>query len=203
MIYEGAPAPHLSGISRVIAEKLNANKRCIYSNSLPMVAGMRSFLSAVGVHVADEVERGSLILSSDQSHLVEGLFDSKALLNLLADAVDQAYADGYAGLWAAGDMTWEFGTEMNFAKLYEYEAALEELFLQKPTLEGLCMYHTDTLPPSALQAALYTHRAVYINETLSRMSDYYAASEAEALRPIHLPELRQMMAKAKTAPEQS
>ena len=200
MIYEGAPSPHLPGISRIMAEKLNANKRCVYFNSPAMVAGIRSFLATVGIYVADEVERGSLILASDQSHLVDGRFDPKAMVTLLSDAVDRAYADGYAGLWAAGDMTWEFGPEKDFARLYEYESALEELFQRKPMLEGICMYHADTLPPSALHTALYKHRSVYINETLSRMSDHYAQAEMPgALRPIPLPELRQLMAKTKPA----
>ncbi len=199
MIYAGAPSPHLPGIARVMAEKLIAKKRCLYFNSPSMVAGIRSFLSAAGINVAAEVEKGSLILSSDQTHLIEGRFDSRTMLALLADAVDQAHKGFYAGLWAAGDMTWEFGPEKNFASLYEYEVGLEELFLKKPTLEGICMYHVDTLPPPAPEIALQTHRAVYINETLSRMNPFFAQREMpEELRAFPLPELQQMMAKAAT-----
>jgi hypothetical protein len=199
MIYQGAPSPHLPGIARVMAEKLIAKKRCLYFNSPAMVAGIRSFLSAAGINVAAEVAKGSLILSSDQTHLIERRFDSKAMLTLLADAVDQARKDLYAGLWAAGDMTWEFGPEKNFDSLYEYEVGLEELFLNKPTLEGICMYHIDTLPPSALETALHTHRAVYINDTLSRVSQYYGQREGSgALRPVPVVESQRMLAQAKT-----
>jgi len=65
MIYEGSPAKHLPGLAQVIREKLRANNRCLYLNSPPMVAGIRSYLAADGLDVALEVNNGSLILPSD------------------------------------------------------------------------------------------------------------------------------------------
>src|SRR5580658_2195498 len=73
MIYEGSPATHLRGLARLIDEKLQANHRCLYLNSPPMVAGIRSYLAAEGVDVAREVDDGSLVLSSDSGHLVNGV----------------------------------------------------------------------------------------------------------------------------------
>ena len=49
--------------------KLEERHRCLYLDSPPMVAGMRSYLSAAGVDVAREVGKGSLVLSSDQGHI--------------------------------------------------------------------------------------------------------------------------------------
>ena len=48
---------------------------------------------------------GSLALSSDPGHLVDGVFDPARMLAMLADAVNDALDHGYAGLWASGDMT--------------------------------------------------------------------------------------------------
>ena len=96
------------------------------------------------------------------------------MLGLLDDALTQALDRGYAGLWAAGDMTWEFGPEKNYTKLREYERGLEALFERRPELQGICQYHADTLPPSLPTEALYLHRACYINDTLSRMNHHYA-----------------------------
>jgi len=53
------------------------------------------------------VTSGSLALSSDPGHLVDGVFDAArmlAMLAMLADAVNDALDHGYAGLWATGDM---------------------------------------------------------------------------------------------------
>jgi len=73
--------------------------------------------------VAREVGKGSLVLSSDQGHLVDGHFDVDKMIRGLEEAVPQALSDGYLGLWATGDMTWEFGSRKETAKLLEYEGS--------------------------------------------------------------------------------
>lgn len=128
-----------------------------------MVAGMRSALAAAGIDVKAQTGRGALRLSSDQGHLVDGRFDVSAMLGLLSDLLRQALAEGYAGLWASGDMTWEFGSEKNLEKLFEYERRLGEFMQRNPAMAGVCQYHRDTLPPHAIDTALSTHSAVYIN----------------------------------------
>ena len=35
----------------------------------------------------------------------------------------RALDDGYSGLWATGDMSWEFGPAKDFSMLLEYEWA--------------------------------------------------------------------------------
>lgn len=180
MIYEGAPSAHLADIGHTLEEKLKANHRCLYLNSPPMVAGMRSHLAALGLEPREHIERGALILSSDHGHLVDGKFDVNRMLQLLEDAVKQALREGYDGLWAAGDMTWEFGNESNFTKLLEYERKLERFMQRTPALSGVCLYHCDTLPPHVIRTAWATHTSVYVNATLSRLNSRYEAVTADA-----------------------
>src|SRR5689334_14622935 len=106
-------------------QKLNERHRCLYLDSPPMIAGMRSYLSAAGLDVAGEVVKGSLVLSSDLTHLTDGKFDPERMLRALDEAVGAALSDGYAGLWATGDMTWEIGLQKDANKLLEYEWKLE------------------------------------------------------------------------------
>lgn len=193
MIYEGSPAKHLPGLARLIRDKIRANKRCLYLNSIPMVAGIRSYLAAAGVDVAQEVSRGSLILSSDQDHLEDGIFDPARMLDMLAEAVNDALAQGYTGLWSTGDMTWELGNEKNFGKLMEYERGLEEMFREYPALSGICQYHLDTLPGDALHAAAARHSSVYLNETLSRVNPLYSPSGSPATSALSTLRLKEMI----------
>lgn len=172
-VYEGAPSTHLPEVSRTLLQKLRAKRRCLYLNSPPMVAGMRYYLAAAGLDLMDETKHGALTLSSDQGHLVEGKFDVDRMLRLLRDALQQALADGYTGLWASGDMTWEFGSEDNLDKLLEYERRLEEFMQANPALSGICLYHRDTLPPEAIETALLTHPVLYINSSLSQLNSRY------------------------------
>lgn len=178
LIYAGAPSSHLPEIAQTLVERRKANHRCLYLNSPAMVAGMRSQLAAAGLDLQAEVERGSLILSSDQGHLMDGKFDVDRMVRLLSDAVNQALADGYLGLWAAGDMTWEFGSEANLDKLLHYERKLEDFMKRNAALSGVCLYHRDTLPPHAIETALATHPALFISATLSQLNPRYAPQVA-------------------------
>jgi len=177
LIYEGAPSRHLTSVAAVVFKKLTQNHRCLYLNSRPMVAGMRSYLAAAGVDVTHEIEKGSLVLSSEQGHLVDGQFDVDRMMDTLAGALDQALKDGYAGLWASGDMTWEMGPDKDFSKLVEYEHRLEEFFHQHPEMGGICQYHADTLPFDVLRQGFRSHPAVFINETLILINPYFVHSE--------------------------
>ena len=72
LIYQGAPSRHLPAVAAVASQKLRQHYRCVYLNSEPMVAGMRSYLAAAGVDVAHEVKKGSLVLTSERRQLVGG-----------------------------------------------------------------------------------------------------------------------------------
>jgi hypothetical protein len=179
LVYKGAPSLQLPALAAVIRRKLEENHRCLYLNSPTMVAGMRSYLAAAGVDVAAETAKTSLVMSSERSHLEDGKrFSVDRMMQLLEEAIEQALKDGYTGLWATGDMTWEFGSEEGSAKLLEYEVRLEEMFHRFPQLAGVCQYHVDTLPEVVACQALATHPSVFVNETLSRFNPHYVRHES-------------------------
>jgi hypothetical protein len=174
LLYEGPPSQHLKAVAAVIREKLDEKFRCLYLNSSPMVAGIRSYLAAAGVDVARETQRGSLMMTSERNHLSErGGFNIDGMMQALSEALEQALRDRYAGLWATGDMTWEFGPERNFSRLLEYEQRLEEFMGEHPELGGICQYHADTLPPEVMRQSLVTHRSIFVNETLSLLNPHF------------------------------
>lgn len=174
LIYEGSPARYLSDIALIMSQNLEANRRCLYLNSPPMVAGVRSYLAAAGVDVAQAMARGSLVLSSGRDHLVNDEFVPERMLKMLEESVLQALHDGFTGLWATGDMMWEFGGKNDFSRLLDYEWGLEDVFQKHPELSGICQYYVDNLPPLAVCEGLQSHAAVCINSTLSRLNPYYA-----------------------------
>lgn len=180
LIYDGPPSRQLSALAATVNERLRQNFRCLYLNTKPMVAGMRSYAAAAGVDVTHEMAKGSLLLSSDRSHLVGGRFDPARMMQLLDNALEQALNDGYAGLWATGDMTWQMGPERDFARLLEYEWQLERFFRTHPQLSGVCQYHADTLPRNRMRQGLVSHPGVFINETLSLVNPHFVPPESFA-----------------------
>jgi len=73
---------------------------------------------------------------------------------VLEAAVRQALSDGYRGLFATGDMTWEFGPDRDFKKLPEYELALQELFFGDVPTWSDCVNVIKTRFQSVLFGAL-------------------------------------------------
>src|SRR6202020_2360628 len=119
LLYEGSPSKKLPMLATVICQKIEENFRCLYLNSPAMVAGMGSYLAALGRDVLEDSKPGRLVLSSEQHNSNDGLFDVDAMLKGLEDGLEQALRDGYKGLWASGDMSWEFGRAKDFSRLLE------------------------------------------------------------------------------------
>lgn len=179
LLYRGAPSVQLSLLARLIRDKLDQNHRCLYLNSPSMVAGMKSYLAPFGVDAAYELARGSLVMSSERHHLADGKsFSPDRMIENLEQCLENALNDGYSGLWATGDMTWELGNDVGSPKLLEYELKLDEFMRSHPKLCGICQYHLDSLPMTAARDGMRVHREIFINDTLSLINPYHFTPEA-------------------------
>lgn len=173
MVYEGPPSRHLRPISMAVRDRLAEHCRCIYLNSESMIAESRSYLEMAGVDVDLEVREANLVLSSERPHLVNNRFDGEAMLKSLETELDRALRDGYAGLWATGDMTWELGRDQDVMKLLRYEWGLEKFIQSRPQLNGVCQYHVNSLPAGLVEHGICSHREIFVNETLSVLNSKF------------------------------
>lgn len=192
IIYAGVPLHQLSMLAAVMHRMMTNGYRCLYLNSPAMVASMKLRVAALGADVPMEVATGRLVFSSE-SACEEGRSKGDLMLQKLEDALDAALKDGFNGLWASGDMTWELGQDKNAEKLLEYEWKLEALFKKRKELYGICQYHYDTLPQQAVRNGLLMHRTVFLNETLFRLNPYYNHSPLHAETTATNPELDKMI----------
>jgi hypothetical protein len=186
IIYSGAPSERLPIIAAVMYRMMLNGYRCFYLNSPRMVTEMRSYLSTMGINVAMEEAESRMVFSSELV-TVEGVFDIDTMLRKLEGTLDQALKDGYKGLWASGDMTWELGAEKNFEKIIEYEWKLEALFQRRKQLHGVCQYHCDTLPTEVLRHGLLMHPSVLISQSYSYQNPLFSEgrpSETIAANPL-------------------
>jgi hypothetical protein len=178
LVYEGSPSRHLPVLAAALCEKLDQNYRCFYLNNPEMVAEMRACLEARGLDVEDELRLGTLFLSSDRHHLKNGQFDTDAMLRDLGSAVRQALTDGFSGLWASGDMAWEFGPERDFSQLLDYEWKLEQFMQKTPEFTGVCQYHAHTLPRQTMRQGLLAHPSIFINESVALVNPHFLHQHA-------------------------
>lgn len=175
-----------------LLRKRNEGYRCLYLNSPTMVATMRACLHMSGIDVDDEVAKGRLVLATE-TPFADKPFDGDVMLEMLEASLDQSLKDGFKGLWASGDMTYEFGPRRDFTQLMDYELKLEKLFHRRHELCGICQYHRDTLPSEAMRHGLLAHRKVFVNETLSQVNPHYAQSVVATHRTTTYPELDKMI----------
>jgi hypothetical protein len=123
------------------------------------------------------------------------------MFDMLGEAATKALSDGFNGLFAAGDTTWELGPQHDFAKLLEYEWRLEDFLRKQPAISGICQYHVATIPREALRDALVTHSSIYINETLSRVNPHFIRTQTFAdLAAANRPALDQVIAELCASP---
>ncbi len=176
LIYEGHPSEQLPVIVPLLLEGLKEKNRCLYLGDPEMVQMVQGALHQKGVDIAHETSRGSLVFSSDRSHLAGGGFNPEAMIAMLCRLIDQSLHDGFSGLYATGDMRWELGSDKNFERLQEYEARLENVLRDKP-LKGICQYHKDTVPLRAIKDALMTHQSFYIGRALNENNLFYIPPE--------------------------
>ena len=172
LIYEGHPSEQLPVILPMMIQSLREKQRCIYLGDPEMVQLVQEGLYKKGVNLQEESTRGALLFSSDRDHLKTGHFNPEAMVVMLCQLIDKALSDGFAGLYATGDMRWELGDDKNFDRLREYEARLDLVFRDKP-LAGVCQYHRDTVPVHAIQDALMTHESIYVGHHLNQNNFFY------------------------------
>ena len=162
LIYEGTPSNHQPAVAAILLDKLKQNHRCVYLSNPPMIAGIHSHLTAAGLDVARALKETNLVLTSDRPHLAGGRFDVESMIRSLEVTLNRAIRDGYVGLFATGDMSWELGMETEPAKLLEYEWRLEKLFHERAELSGICQYQVGTLPPEMMRHSLLSHPSIFI-----------------------------------------
>ena len=172
LIYDGDPSEQLPVVIPFLMDGLRTNWRCLYLGSPAMVQMVDSALTEQGIDASRQAKLGSLILSSERSHLANGNFEPQMMIDSLCELVESSLHDGFEGLCATGDMLWELGTTKNFERLLEYEARLEEVFRAMP-LRGICLYHRDLVPAQAVRDALVTHKSAYIGERLNSDNLFY------------------------------
>jgi len=185
-IYDGSPSLNVPCLGNAILAMLARDYRCLYLNEESMLAAMRAYLAESGLDVERAIRSGSLVLSSDRDHLMNGRFDLKGMLAGLKSALDQALKEDYAGLFATGDMSWEFGPDADFTELMDYEWQLEDFFDAHPQLSGICQYNAGKFPHDVTQQALTAHPAIFINEEMSLPNPHFAHPRLAPLRGIRI-----------------
>jgi len=130
---------------------------------------------------AEEVRGALLLLTKHDGHLKGGCFEPDKMITMLHGAVADALDAGFAGLCAAGDMSWLLDEADGSEKIAQYEARLNEFYPSSRAL-GLCLYNRSKLPAATLDHSLATHPHVRVDRNILLENPFYEQPAQAAAR---------------------
>ena len=165
-----------------ISGGLSRGERCLYVCCEHAPDEFRDGLRKGGIDVDAEEARGALLLlTKEDGHLKGGCFDPDKMIGMLHGAVKDALDAGFAGLCAAGDMSWLLDEADGSERIAEYETRLNAFYPSSRSL-GLCLYNRTKLPAATLDHSLATHPHVRVDGNLLLENPFYEAPEQAAVR---------------------
>ncbi|UCE44747.1 MAG: MEDS domain-containing protein [Methanobacteriota archaeon] len=141
---------------------LNRGDKCVYIvDDTPEDDIIEAIMSVKDVQT--HLERGDIaFLNKDEAYLKDGFFDADRMLRFVRDAEERACADGYAGLTATGEMSWQRTDAPGTDMMMSYEARLNNLCGESgPTL--LCQYEEPLFDHATLIDVIRTHPRVVLD----------------------------------------
>jgi hypothetical protein len=163
---------------------LERGERCLYVCGEQAPDEFRGELRRAGINVEDEEKRGALVLiTKREGHLKGGMFSAAKMIEMLRAAVDDALKAGFAGLCAAGDMTWLLDDAPGSHEIVEYEALLNHFYAHNRAL-GLCQYNRRTLPAKILDTCMATHKHIRVAGPMILENPFYELPEL-AMSHVH------------------
>jgi KaiC/GvpD/RAD55 family RecA-like ATPase len=135
----------LAAVLPFIAIGLERNEQCLYIAEDHTPAEMRRKFREFGIDVEDAEKKGALnIVTKYETYLKHGAFQPDKMIGDLCEAVQAAVDAGYAGLRAAGELSWALDLPSALAQMVKYEEELEEHYYSKFT--ALCQYDESRYP---------------------------------------------------------
>lgn len=172
----------LFAAAEYIRAGLARGERCLYVVYEHSPDEFRAGLRSVGIDVDAEEARGALLLiTKHEGHLHGGTFDPDKMISMLHGAVKDALNAGFAGLAAAGDMSWLLDGAEGSERVAEYEARLNEFYPSSRAL-GLCLYNRTKLPPASIDHGIATHPHIRIDGDILLRNPFYEEPAKAAVR---------------------
>lgn len=147
-------------MAATVAAGLDAGDRVMVFTAALLPVAVLAGLEARGVAVAPAGREGQVrVLSAQEAYLPMGRFEPPRMLDSLAGHIEQAAADGFAGLRLVGDMTWALGEPAGVEHLAGYETQVNQLYLDGRAL-GVCLYDRRAFGGDRLRRLAYAHPAM-------------------------------------------
>ncbi|MFT3781798.1 MAG: MEDS domain-containing protein [Nibricoccus sp.] len=157
----------LATVVPFIAIGLERNDQCLYIADANSPDEICQRLQEFGVDVDGAKKRGALsVVTKHETYLRHGVFEPTKMIVDLCGAVDGALGSGFAGLRAAGELSWALDLPSALAQMVTYEEELEAHFYSRFT--ALCQYDASRFPMHLVDRMKRLHPVVLCDGKLNR-----------------------------------
>ena len=162
-----------------LREGLERGRKVVYVLDAISPEAILAYFRRGGLDVEPYLTRGQMVfLTSDETHVREGVFDPDRMIVQLQAQTDQALAEGYGGLYITCETAWALRGVPGSERLIEYEGKVNEFFPGSKCV-ALCQYDWRSFGPQLLMDVLSTHPVAVVNAVL--YDNYYYMSPATVL----------------------
>ena len=169
-----------SAVVPYMSEGLRRGEKCFYIIDAHTADHVRDLLSAqVGDLDAREARGQFVMLTDDESYVIDGVFDPDRMIALLLAETEKAVSEGYPCLRVTGEMTWALKGVTGSERLIEYESKLNRFFPDHSCL-AICQYDRKRFPPDIIKSILLTHPLVIYGFRVQRSPYYIPPDEFES-----------------------
>ena len=161
----------LAATTAFLIEGLQSGHRCVYLLDVNTAGDIKSALRRANIDVEKRINAGDLVIRDAEEVYLESGFDPDKMVTTLEDEANASVADGYDGLWLAGENSWCFHTDQSFDHILDFEADFDAACPDLP-VTALCQYDLDRFNGTSAAKALRTHKQVIYRNQLCKNPFY-------------------------------
>ncbi|WP_089649854.1 MEDS domain-containing protein [Halobacterium hubeiense] len=161
----------LAATTAFLVEGLQSGHRCVYLLDVNTAGDIKSALRRANIDVKQRIDAGDLVIRDAEEVYLESGFDPSEMITTLETEANASVADGYDGLWLAGENSWCFHTDQSFDHIVDFEADFDAACPDLP-VTALCQYDLDRFNGTSAAKALRTHEQIIYRNQLCKNPFY-------------------------------
>lgn len=166
----------LAAITAFLVEGLQSGHRCVYLLDVNTATDIKSALRRANVDVEQRINAGDFVIRDAEEVYLESGFNPTEMIATLETEANASVADGYNGLWIAGENSWCFHTDQSFDHIVDFEADFDAVCPDLP-VTALCQYDLDRFNGTSAAKALRTHEQIIYRTQLCKNPFYISPAD--------------------------
>ncbi|WP_188873087.1 MEDS domain-containing protein [Halarchaeum rubridurum] len=166
----------LAAVTAFLVKGLQSGHRCVYLLDVNTATDIKSALRRANVDVEQRINAGDFVIRDAEEVYLESGFNPTEMVSTLETEANASVADGYNGLWIAGENSWCFHTDQSFDHIVDFEADFDAACPELP-VTALCQYDLDRFNGTSAAKALRTHAQIIYRTQLCKNPFYISPAD--------------------------